>query len=419
MMSTPKTVNVNSAWMLFFLFVPFVLPEFLVHNAPSYLYRILQIVQVACLIFLICTSLKIRLKLNPVLICIFLYEFVFFIFTLLNGGALLSFLYNAVTELFLAILACYLVETKTLEPFSRIAKIYFFILMSLNLLSVIVFYPEGMYFTTDRTQNYFLGFDNIHVLTFLLGITLSLVSDYYKNGLRKISVFTLVLICISLFTTLYYWSVTSMCVLLVFLLFVVFRKALSKRSLLNSVVVSILNISAAVLFLVPSFQNAVFGGFAHLFGKSATFSGRTDIWEASIDAICNNYGLGYGFMTSEQAIELVTFSHPHQQYLSTTFYTGFIGLIILLLIVVLITRVTYKSRRNLLVVCFVGLWAAIMLRWNLTSGNLYIQFFEMVLIYGFSASVLGETKPTESTKASSKKGLGRHSYTSSSSLWNS
>lgn len=254
--------------------------------------------------------------------------------TALNGG--LTFTVVS-TYLKIALVSYYLDEQVSRHA-DRLTKVGFAILLTLCTIDVLtIFVFKGGLFTdvryeseyyTDILPGWFLGLKNNRTLWYMCLVCLAVYRDY-RGGQRK----TAALACLglSLFVVIYVGSSTSTIVFLVLLLAYLFSSSLSRILFLASpTMVCIAALSVCTLLVTASGLTDLVGAVSSAFGKTASLSGRDEIWAKTIAMVAESPVFGYGVQdTAARALQLggVEAVNAHNQFLEALYIAGFFGLV--------------------------------------------------------------------------------------------
>ena len=218
----------------------------------------------------------------------------------------------------------------------RLLKASFFVLAVICFCDFIsiVLYPDGLYrdvrfeneYYTANLGGWVLGLKNNHVLWYLsLGLVSSLL-DWEKWASLRPSLRTVVCFVSSIMATVTMGSSTSSVVLFtMFALLCIAPVLRHSRKLFNLGTVC-LTLLAAWAFLVLSTNLSVLNDLMlSLFGKDASFSGRSLAWSETISMIAKSPLLGYGLQSTAQrvaALGSVEYVNAHNQLLELLYVGG-------------------------------------------------------------------------------------------------
>lgn len=374
-----------SALVLFFLALPFLLPESIPELLPEFSKFVVLPWKAGALgiatIFVLLSG-----KVDKWIVLALLYCIANLIPVGLNFGAIASGLRVQLTTIALVLIFSYSVNARILVPFLRILRFFFLGEICLNLATVILF-PEGLYVTDVAYYNpyhWLLGFDNIHVLTFLLAIGVSAVIDYFDTGLSRISFTTWLIYFLSLITVVAFWSATSIMVLAFVGVAFFARRPLEKIRLFNPKVVLVVFVACSVLLVTGVLLSVFLGGAEFLFsesGKAATISSRSVIWGLAIDAVDGNWLFGLGWEDPSTTVERLTITHAHNQLLQDFYTGGIVKALLLISLLVCVCQSLAQIGRGKLYVVMLTILCAFLIRWLVESMNMDIQLAFLTIIY--------------------------------------
>lgn len=188
-----------------------------------------------------------------------------------------------------------------------------------------------------------------------------------KSWMDKIQLFTDALVCVLAIGLLVgpgrAYSATSIVALTigVFTLILLKYSPLFKRNLIKNLRIYLMIFIAGCLALFQSIMTMV----SQIVGRSDTFTGRTDIWEAVLD-IANKHpfiGVGYGSFWGlrDEIFDKFGIKQAHNGYLDVYLVSGAIGLVFLFLALFEFTRKVQRENLFSQQWCFFSLSFAIMI----------------------------------------------------------
>ena len=219
----------------------------------------------------------------------------------------------------------------------RLLSVAFFVLAMIcfwDTLSV-MFYPNGLYqdvryeneYHTAFLNGWVLGLKNNHILWFLSLDVVSSLLDWNKKKSLRPSFRTIICYVATIATAIVMGSSTSSVVLLVMLVLLCSEPLVSRASFIinpRNVCLTLLFIWA---FLVFSSSVSLLNDFLmSLFGKDATFSGRSLAWSETLRMFLDSPIVGYGMQTAAQralALGSVEYVNAHNQILELLYMGGF------------------------------------------------------------------------------------------------
>lgn len=274
------------------LLIPFFKPSLVTQSAMLSL--IYNIAQVIVSVFVMFDYIKKKKFSHNILIIIFM-EAILFISSLMNGLDMIDIIKNIIQTVIL----CMLIEDlakKNIKILFKALKLIFNILLFINFIFVIK-YPFGI--RVGLYNSWLLGAKNAQIMYILPAIFCTYIDGFIVNMRNKKSIVEfLFVLFISSYTLYVVQSSTSIIVLLIFTLLMI----MSNSKFYAQIGMKFITMLYIIVFLfVIVFQSQTFFStwLFDLFDKDATFTGRTKIWERSIEYIKEKPYLGYGLEPSE------------------------------------------------------------------------------------------------------------------------
>lgn len=223
------------------------------------------------------------------------------------------------------------------------------ILYVLNLITIFMFYPMGMY-TLDYVEGdtYLMGFDNNMIYHFIPLCCYAAIYSYIKKGviLERSCVFAIVLMLVSEF---YVKTATGIIQsVLITLLFIQMHTKIIKYMMRPQNVFLfffIASISLTVFRIQNYFENFIVG----VLNKDISFTGRTYLWDFALSKINENIYLGSG--ASERSIEGITgtlYPHPHSLLLDLLTKGGLMMLVVFIILCIVFYRKYKRANSNII-----------------------------------------------------------------------
>ena len=211
------------------------------------------------------------------------------------------------------------------------------ILVFINFLTICL-YPNGMYRTDRYANNWFFMYDNTHIMWYFSAILVSYINNA-TNKNNKIS--TIILYVIITYCVFYCKSTNSMIAYIVFIFYYLLKKILNKLKHLNynNYLKSYIVFNA--LFVFVRIQYAFSWFVVNVLGKKLTFTGRTIIWDKTINLIIQKPLLGYGYETPRVFVEKMNnifYGHAHNTLLDICYKGGVVLLLVFLYILYVIGK---------------------------------------------------------------------------------
>lgn len=214
------------------------------------------------------------------------------------------------------------------------------VLCVLNLLTVLLF-PDGMYKTT-YTQNWLLGYDNIHIL-FILPL-LCFYSMY--AGAKRTPFFRKLcfwaIISASVYIT---WSATSVVGCTLFLVILFMNELSIRPRVMNPYTYVLVTLAGFLMIFVIQNLDIFRVLIVDILHKDMTFTGRITIWNAALYLIAKKPFLGYGVAdVATNMARLHGVGHTHNYFLQIAYEGGIVSLICYAVIILMICKKLYEAR---------------------------------------------------------------------------
>lgn len=223
------------------------------------------------------------------------------------------------------------------------------ILFTINLVTILLTYPRGLYNPPlVEGDCYFLGYDNGMIYNIIPMCTYSALYSLAKTG-RVLSTISAYCVGISAVSVLYVQSVTGIIALSAFLLLLIVKSTLNHNSWFIRPFPLFAVFFVATFLLVILHVQTYFADFIfQAFGKDATFSGRTYLWDYAIGQIIQNPLSGTGATTrSVVGINGHIYPHPHCLILDLL-YKGGIPVFCAFLTMLFLFARSYDARKKTL-----------------------------------------------------------------------
>lgn len=311
------------------------------YSSIESIYKILQIIAAIIIIFLILGCKKYSKIINY----IFLYLIVLVMSTFLNHGELVTSLFLALRTLILCLIVDYGLKHHT-KVFLNSFEFLLTFLVYLNFISIVLF-RGGLYATEfGYTENWLLGYKNLHILYILPAILVSFVNSYYSKG--KFSFRSYLLLFISTLSLLVVNSSTSLIGIFLIVAYLIFQGIVDWVNFFNIKNYTILYFVLFLSIVVLRVQNLFRFIIVDIFHKDLTLTGRTYIWDYVTNFIQRKKALGYGMENSSVRLNKTSYwrsSHAHDQLLEIIYKTGFVGLVVYLIIMYKTFKELYQYRK--------------------------------------------------------------------------
>lgn len=208
-----------------------------------------------------------------------------------------------------------------------------------NLISIILYYPNGMYLGGNWIQkdNYFWGQKNSLIRLIIPGVACSVLLDLTCK--KKYSIRTFVIACVGLIQISLVTSVTSIVVCLIFYCFLILlnHRAIGGYLVYALCAASSILVDVLVVGLRIQEWQPISNLISVIFNKDATLTGRALIWDSAINRVINSPLFGIGVRNESHPISAdITAVHAHNDILNVMLMGGLISLALYLTCLVLV-----------------------------------------------------------------------------------
>lgn len=222
----------------------------------------------------------------------------------------------------------------------------FEIVIYINFLTI-VWFPDGLYPTETTNFNWFLGYDNTHIVFFLPAFLIALI---YREITKK-KIRSAVLITVIIVSSLIRWAATTVMGMAIFiiLLIPIFRK---NTKIFNFKTYMIATLVIFITMVLLRLQNYLSFIIVDILGKDLTFRNRTPLWDTTIEYIKENIALGYGWQGNDVRHAMYNSSSvisAHNQVLEYIYLGGIPLIAIYIYMIVYINKISNKIKENKIV----------------------------------------------------------------------
>lgn len=346
--------------LYFLLLFPFFKSPYITNNYEfiNDIYNVLQILCTFIIIFLIFKEKKT----SKIIILIGIFEAIIIFSTIILDGNLKNSIFDAIQTISLCTIMDYGLKKHTNSTLKGLL-VLFEILITINLITIFMF-PKGMYINpiNNFTENWFLGFDNMHIIYIIIGLTISVI--YSLIVYKKLGIRAYYLLIVSLITVLIRWTGTGLVGISLLLIYLLFKGAINKLKIFNIknyTLISIILFLSIILFRIQNYFSYI---IVNVLKKDLTFSRRTYIWDRAIIFIKEHPLLGNGYMDGylrQFKYKIWGAVHAHNEILEILYLGGFVLLFVFIMIILSTIKKLYKNRKNkiskfiswILFVCFI------------------------------------------------------------------
>ena len=297
--------------LIFILIFGLLKPDSLEYIGLAWLDSMLMAVDVIALVGAAFYILLRNIRVSRVTVAILVMWLVLGVFTALNSREWLEFVKVAGP----ASLACLLTDCfmqRDQLRFLRVASISLAILYTINLATIVLTYPEGLY-SPDFVSGdcYFMGFDNGMPYGLIPMCGYATLYCYKRSG-RALGALSCYCFAISLLSVIYVQASTG--IISIFFFLFLLPIACSKRfnKIISPGTVFGFFFLATYLLVVLRVQEYFADFIWGLFGKDATLTGRTYLWDYAISQIWQSPFEGTGAtISSIPGANGHVYQHPH------------------------------------------------------------------------------------------------------------
>ncbi|GEB93260.1 O-antigen ligase family protein [Streptococcus thermophilus] len=330
-----RKIKLDFNFLYFIILIPFFKTDFLARF--SHISQFFNLTKFASIIFIFLTIYKNKYISKKMQVLI-LFSLTIIVPTFIYSGD-----NSAVFNYFLSFWCLsYLVDTlnknrKFLGTLLFIFEMYIYI----NFATMLI-YPNGMYSTGTLLtgiayQNWFLGFKNILICYFLPAY---IVSYLYMNitGKKLRTIILSIIIFISTFIAGSATTLIGLSILLIFSIFSFLQRQYKIFNFKNYIIVTIVMFFGIVIFRLQD----LFGFLiVDILNKDLTFTGRTKLWNITINAIKQKPFIGHGWQNTNIRHFMYgssTIITAHNQILEYLYLGGIVSLIILILLLIIVNK---------------------------------------------------------------------------------
>jgi len=313
------------------------------------------------------------------------------VITIANQGET-TYIFSAI-KIFVAILIWKVMTKTSPDRFLFIIKDILFVLVLLNLVSMI-FFPEGiiqLHRVASEWDDYYVGWwlfgnKNTMILWIYALNVLAQISLCRENEHRKIYSIDIWMIIATVLTAFFCKSSTTIVVIVLLSIVPIIWEKFNLWSFVSAIHPFMILIGYLIFFiiLITSTQFGLFEMVTNLFDKDVTFTGRTSAWAKSVILIANKPWFGYGVLSSERLRSLLgafAFVNAHNTLLQTLIDGGIVLGIQYLAIIYLLCKkivgldISHIKEKNILLIAIAILTIAIsfeaytenLMFWNILS----------------------------------------------------
>lgn len=253
------------------------------------------------------------------------------------------------------------------------------LLVALNALTIIM-YPNGMY-NNGPWENYFLGYDNGHVLVLLPAMLMSILYFEYKRN-----IFSFITITMCLFSVFKCFSGTTVMGVLIFLiLYIATRFPIIRHYLFNKRNIVLLLIGLFISVVVLRLQNNIAPYILKWLNKDVTLTGRVYLWDVAFKSIKQHpiFGIGDSTISNLKLFSLTMFggklAYAHNEILDYLVRYGCIGIFLYASVIVKTLKNMKLKKNNFIWYALTSFWIMMMFESYSNYRFYYLYLFLLII----------------------------------------
>ena len=322
------------------------------------LFDVIRLISFSIIILLVFLN---RILPSKVTFLIVIQQLYVIIITWLNGYPIKDSLLEMGNVMAVVLLFDLLLQSNEWEVFTDATLTCFEIVIFINLITIILF-PNGMYWTNDikdtffvNERNWFLGYYN-NLTKYVIPAYLFILLYIEETGKKIKGIFLLICMILSAFLLKSGGLTVSLLTITAIWLF------LKNRTVIfNYYTYWISQIIFIVVFVFVGLNIDLFSWFLRKLGKTSSFLGRMKLWGNYTIQISSSpiFGNGISNMNVRQGISGMNWGqHAHNLILEILYRGGLVNMLLWVIIIMTAGRRIYKYRNNInckiVATCFAG-----------------------------------------------------------------
>lgn len=353
-----KAANIGYGILSFLYFFSVFLPAYL--ERIAWLSAVCNTAKIIFFIVLVIYHFMVKRDMSLLVIFAFIYTSIPAIVTFVNGGEYVTVIRNIVV-LPSILMWCEFLRKKGSRIIVTSLTILLECLIYINLITIILV-PDGLYLfepikglVSDRV--WFFGYRTSHNTYLILGCVCECLRYYYskKSFVDKLRLLILLLVCVA--TVVLLETGTGYVIIAVFSILMLLCKLIQTRFRFSWAILFHLGLFLAITIFSAS---QLFAGYFSMFGKSATMTGRTELWAAVWLKIFQKPLFGHGYLNATELLWMRALAAgattSHNAFLDMLFRGGLMTFVMFILILVEAGRQLeareLSAKLNNLLICF-------------------------------------------------------------------
>lgn len=311
---------------------------------------------------------------------------IFYIFllvsTLLNHGDLVCYVKELISFLTTYFVIKFGLE-KSPKKFINIFSTYLSLLLVLNTLSTIIFYPDAM-FRDNNNPIFFMGGDNTSVRLYIIAVLFSFMKKYIKN--KKMVMPVVSLLNLFVFSMIRDLGGGKICFIILLLCtgYLIYGVNIPRKIMRKIIMVNVLLFFILVIVNKMSLFKFIIVDILH---RNLSLTDRTIIWDITIKKIMSKPVMGYGMIDGlafQSMLPYIIGVNAHNTYLMILFDGGIV-LFAIFIISMIIVQMKFDSVKHDRWIYMIPLTLlTIMVRAQIEGWDVVWLFILLFLCYSYN-----------------------------------
>ena len=311
----------NSSFVLFIIFFVLLKPgSFSEYAAWKKIGDIINIMRVFVCIWCLSYFFLKRVKIDKFISFVVLFYLSLLFSTFYFGQTYVNLLFEFISILsWIILFKTNIFDNK--KFFTNLENTFLF-LLTINLITIVLF-PGGFYQNSSGySSNYFLGYDNNLITYIFPALALSFTNSYGETG--KVGLKSIYLLIISLLSIILTWSATGVVAISIIVVLFSIYTFKKKDFPINKYIIIVLSLFVCIVVLwLQNIFSFIIEGWRK---KELSFTGRTYIWDIFIKQIKQSLFIGHGIVDYKYLIKSLNAGHAHDYFLQILYQGGIIAL---------------------------------------------------------------------------------------------
>ncbi|MED0960076.1 MULTISPECIES: O-antigen ligase family protein [Bacillus] len=378
-------MNISNRWVAIFLILPHLnIYYFNLEHTNDFVFicKSIMVLVAFCLVFKRITIL------NLLIVC---YMMLVLFSAVVNGNLTNGIAFTIVIFISFCIYISH--ALKESKEFFRGMYYLFSVVVILNFLTMLI---NGITIDNNGFPIYLLGGKNAITMTVLPAIPIIFIYSYIMY--KKLKIFPLIVILISIASIYLSESGTGIVVAIVTALFLVVHKRYFP-SLKTYLLIYVILFFAIIVFRL---QELLFEDFIiNVLHKDLTFTGRTYVWDLILNTIGGSYFIGFGRGNNIINQHFINLHEAHNGLLEILMYSGILGISFFMVILIIVAKnLGYFKNHVISKVLSFSIFAYMII--GLTESVFYKNEFWMLIVISYGISNIIKCIETEDKQLNSE-----------------